>query len=197
MPPLRLRAAALAVAGAAVLLAGCGDGDQTTVTQVQTVQSPTADTGTVTVPEISPPKDTTETDEAPPPEQTPPQQQGGTRDEAVAKLRAEGYRADDPADYDAGATLRVLVGTRLDSGDGYAKRAFFFVGGRYIGTDTSDDSANIRVEDTGGDTVTLAYALYGPNDALCCPGGTATVRYRWNGSRLVPLDPIPPRSRRG
>jgi hypothetical protein len=183
------------------LLAGCGGGsNDTTVTQtVATPESPTGTgTGTVTVPEIGPPKDDTQTDS---PQQTPPEREppesGGTRSEAVAKLRDEGYRPDDASDYDSSATLRVLIGTRLDSGDGYAKRAFFFVGGRYIGTDTSEDSAQMRVENASDDTVTLAYALYGPDDALCCPGGTATVRYQWNGSRLVPLDPIPPRSRRG
>jgi hypothetical protein len=122
---------------------------------------------------------------------------GGSRSQAIARVRREGYRPDDTGAYDPSATLRVLVGTRTDSGDGYAKRAFFFVGGRYIGTDTSDDSANVRVEGQTDDTVTLAYAIYGPNDALCCPARTETVRYRWNGSRLVPLDSIPPRSSRG
>src|SRR4051812_15907153 len=142
MSPGRLRP--LAAAALAAALAGCGGSNDTTVTQ--TVAAPQGtNTGTVTVPEIGPPKDRTGTGQSPP-QQTPPQQQGGTRSQAVAKLRAEGYRTDDPGDYDSGATLRVLVGTRADSGDGYAKRAFFFVGGRYIGTDTSDDSANIRVE---------------------------------------------------
>ena len=186
----------LTTLAALALLAGCGDSKDTTVTQVQTVKPDDGQT-TTTIPEIDVPTDTT-TDESPPEQQSPPDQQsGGTRSEAAAKLRAEGYRPDDLGDYHPGDTLRVLIGTREDSGDGYAKRAFFFVGGRYIGTDTSDDSAQIRVESAAGDTVTLAYALYGPDDPLCCPGDTATVRYQWNGSKLVPLDEIPPRSRRG
>jgi uncharacterized protein YcfL len=189
------RTLVLLLAGAA-LLAGCGDSKQTTVTQVQTVQSPTTQ-DTATVPDINIPTDTTPTT-TPQQQQSPPQQSGGgTRSEAVAKVRAQGYRVDDPSSYHSGDTLRVLVGTKADSGDGYAKRAFFFVGGRYIGTDTSDDSAQLRVENASGSDVTIAYAIYGRNDALCCPGGTATVRYQWDGSRLVPLDPIPPRSRRG
>lgn len=180
----------------AVAIAGCGgSSNQTTVTQVQTVQSPTTQ-DTTTVPDINVPTDTTPTTQSPPQLQSPPSG-GGTRSQAVAKVRAQGYRVDDPSTYHSSDTLRVLVGTKADSGDGYAKRAFFFVGGRYIGTDTSDDSAQIREEGASGSSVTLAYALYGKGDALCCPGGTATVRYQWNGSRLVPLDPIPPRSRRG
>ena len=43
-------------------------------------------------------------------------------------------------------------------------------------------------------TITVSYLIYKPRDALCCPsGGKQTVRYHWNGSRLVPFDPIPPR----
>jgi hypothetical protein len=193
MPSRRRLATALI---AAALIAGCGGSKDTTVTQVQTSPSPQG-TGTVTVPEINPPKQKTTTEQQSPPTPTPPQSSGGTLSEAVAKLRAEGYRPDDTGDYDSSATLRVLVGTRLDSGDGYAKRAFFFVGGRYIGTDTSDDSAQMRVEGHSDTTVTLAYAIYGQGDALCCPGATKRVRYQWNGSRLVPLDPIPPHSSRG
>lgn len=181
----------LLVTAAALLIAGCGGSTTRTVTQVQTVAGQPAQTQatpSVTVPKIQIQTPTT---------QAPPAGSGGTLAEARARVSAEGYNVDDPSAYDPSHTLRVLVGTRKDSGDGYAKRAFFFVGGRYLGTDTSDESAGIRVE--GGDsvTVTLAYALYGPNDALCCPGGTARVRYRWNGSRLVPLDPIPSRSQRG
>ena len=176
---------------AALLVAGCGGSK--TVTQVQTVagrpaQTQTSPTATVAVPKIQIQTPTT---------QTPPAASGGSLPEAQARVSAEGYNVDDPGAYDSSHTLRVLVGTKKASGDGYAKRAFFFVGGRYIGTDTSDDSAGVRVEGSDNTTVTLAYALYGPNDALCCPGGTALVRYQWNGSRLVPLDPIPSRSKRG
>lgn len=191
--PLRRLSVTLA---AVTALAGCGSSGGKTVTQVQTVAAPP--TQTATVPEIDIPKQTNTT-QSPPPQtqQQSPPQSGGTRSDAVAKVWAQGYRPDDASEYDSSHTLRVLVATRANSGDGYAKRAFFFVGGRYLGTDTSDDSAQIRVENQSDTTVTLAYALYGRNDALCCPGGTATVRYQWNGSRLAPLDPIPPRSRRG
>jgi hypothetical protein len=43
--------------------------------------------------------------------------------------------------------------------------------------------------------IALDYTLYEARDAQCCPsGGTATVRYRWDGTRLRPLDRIPPSS---
>jgi hypothetical protein len=181
----------LIIIAAALLIAGCGGSK--TVTQVQTVAPAETATSATTATTATVPKLQIQT----PTTQAPSAGSGGTLAEARARVSAEGYNVDDPGAYDPSHTLRVLVGTRKDSGDGYAKRAFFFVGGRYIGTDTSDDSAGIRAEGGDGTTVTLAYALYGPNDALCCPGGTARVRYQWNGSRLVPLDPIPSRSKRG
>jgi hypothetical protein len=30
---------------------------------------------------------------------------------------------------------------------------------------------------------------------MCCPaGGAVSVRYRWNGKKVVRLDPLPPRT---
>lgn len=106
-------------------------------------------------------------------------------------LTARGY---DPADtaWSGGSTLTALVGIRKDSADGHYQRAFFFVNGRPIGYDTADPSAGIRITTSSADTVTLRYSLYSQHTALCCPDGAATVRYHWNGSHLVPLDPIPP-----
>jgi hypothetical protein len=191
---LRLPTTLAALAAAAAIATGCGSDKTETVTQtVGSATPPTATTPTVpTVPTVP----TTTTDAGSPPPSTPPAG-GGTVQDAEATLRDKGYRADNPDDYDPSATLRVLIGTRADSGDGYAKKAFFFVGDRFIGTDTSDESANIKVAGTTDDTVTLAYAIYRKGDALCCPGDSARVRYQWNGSRLVPLDAIPARSLRG
>jgi hypothetical protein len=173
----------------AALVAGCGGSKTETVTQITRIHTQTQST-TPALPAIQTPTATTPTTVAPPPP-------AGTRSQAAARVRAEGYVPDDPSQYRDGQTLRVLVATKKGSGDGYAKRAFFFVDGRYIGTDTSDDSAGIRVEGQSDTTVTLAYAIYGSKDPLCCPGATARVRYEWNGSRLVPLDPIPSASKRG
>jgi hypothetical protein len=112
---------------------------------------------------------------------------------ALAVVRAHGYTASDTSDYHPNQTLRVLVGTGSHSNDGYDKRAFFFVDGRYLGTDSSRPSAQIGVVSQSDTEVTLAYQLYRPNDPLCCPGGgTARVRFQLNNGRLVPLNPIPP-----
>jgi LppP/LprE lipoprotein len=114
---------------------------------------------------------------------------------AVAVVRARGFTPDSTSDYHPSQTLRVLIGTRAGSSDGHGQQAFFFVNGRYIGTDTREPSATLRVVAQGDTEVTVAYALYRKSDPLCCPGGGQTrVRFQLNNGRLMPLDPIPPAS---
>jgi hypothetical protein len=110
------------------------------------------------------------------------------RSVAVERVAAAGYTVPDPQTYDPRLPLRVLIGTR--SG---AYQAFFFLNERYLGTDTLQPSAApLSIVQQDGSTVALTYTLYRPADRACCPsGGTATVRYRWTGEGLEPLDPIP------
>jgi LppP/LprE lipoprotein len=108
-------------------------------------------------------------------------------------LRARGFVPANTSDFHPGQALEVLVGVRAGSGDGYGQQAFFFVNGRYIGTDTSEPSAALRVLDQSDTEVTLSYPLYRKSDPLCCPGGGhASVRFQLNNGKLAPLDPIPP-----
>jgi LppP/LprE lipoprotein len=112
---------------------------------------------------------------------------------AAAVVRAHGYTPSDTSQYHPDQTLAVLVGTRTGSADGYQQQAFFFLDGRYIGTDTSQPSATIKVISQGDTEVTLAYPLYHAHDPLCCPsGGSATVNFQLNNGRLTPLQSIPP-----
>ncbi len=121
------------------------------------------------------------------------QSQGATA--AAAVVRAHGYTPNDTAEYHPSQTLTVLVGTRSGSGDGYGQQAFFFVNGRYIGTDAREASAAVKVVSQADTEVVLSYPLYRHNDPLCCPGGgQARVRFQLNDGKLVPLDPIPPAS---
>ncbi len=122
-----------------------------------------------------------------------PETTGAEAAAAVAAVKARGYTPNDSSEYHAGQTLRVLTATRTGSADGYAQRAFFFLDGRYIGTDASAPSASVRVVSQGDTEVVLAYALYREHDPLCCPGGgEATVHFQLNDGRLVALQPIPP-----
>jgi hypothetical protein len=111
---------------------------------------------------------------------------------ATAVVRAKGFTPSDTSEYHSGQTLRVLIGTRTGSGDGYGQQAFFFVNGRFIGTDSSQTSARVSIVAQGETEVTLAYPLYRKGDPLSSPsGGQARVRFQLNNGKLVPLDPIP------
>jgi hypothetical protein len=137
----------------------------------------------------------TSTRAAPEPAFTKQEAHTGGLSGATAVLRSRGFTANDTSDYHANQTLRVLIGTRSGSGNGYGQQAFFFVNGRYIGTDSSQPSATLRVVGQSDTEVTLAYPLYRKNDPLCCPGGgRATVRFQLDNGKLMPLDAIPPAS---
>jgi LppP/LprE lipoprotein len=111
---------------------------------------------------------------------------------AVAVVKAHGYAASETSDYRSTQTLRVLVGTRSGSSDGYGQQAFFFVDGHYLGTDTSQPSASVKVVGQSDTEVTLSYPVYKAGDPLSHPGGgEKTVRFQLNNGHLVPLAQIP------
>lgn len=200
---------ALALA-AALALSACGSGQSTTAstldtaparsssqpsgTPQRTTQAPSA-TVTKTAPRAAQPSIAPTHRSAPAPAFT---RQSGSSEGlsgAVRVLGAYGFTASDTSTYNPDHTLRVLVGKRTGSSDGYAQQAFFFADERYLGTDASAASAAIKVVSEADTEVTLAYALYRPNDSLCCPsGGEANVRFQLNNGRLQALDPIPPAS---
>jgi hypothetical protein len=204
----RTQAAFALAAASAALLCACGSSTKTvtaanapppaqaaTSTQTST-QATTAPRTTTQAPSTGAasggtPAETTRT--APEPAFTEHEKHGEASTGAVAVVRAHGYTPADPSEYHPNQTLGVLVGTRNPAGDGYGQQAFFFVNGRYIGTDAKEPSASVKVVSQGDTEVVLAYPLYRPNDPLCCPGGgQTTVHFQLNNGRLIALDPIPP-----
>jgi hypothetical protein len=116
-------------------------------------------------------------------------------EQAVGTLQSHGYTASNTAQYHSNQTLRVLVGTKSGASASYDQQAFFFVDGRYIGTDTKEPSATVNVVSQSDTEVTLSYQLYHQGDPLASPsGGTATVRFQLDDGKLTALDPIPPAS---
>jgi hypothetical protein len=191
----------VSVSGAPAPTVVTGGRQATTRTTPTTTAHPTPTTttssGTVTQGESTPSASTTRT--APAPAFTETGTQTGevaanTQAEAAADVvTAHGYIPTDITDYHPTQTLRVLLGTRTGSADGYDKRAFFFLDNRFIGTDSSQPSASINIVSQSDTEVTLAYALYRSHDPLCCPsGGQAIVHFQLNDGALVPLQPIPP-----
>jgi LppP/LprE lipoprotein len=199
------------------LLGGCGSGTRTvTESGAPTPTTATVSTATRTVPAAktttTPPSTTssssqgageqtaTATRTAPGPAfaqhgGAPAEAAGEEAAAAVAVVKSHGYTPSSTSEYHPKQTLRVIVGTLTGSADGYNQRAFFFLDGRYIGTDTSQPSASIRVVSQSDTEVTLGYALYRPGDPLYRPGGgEAVVHFQLNDGQLTPLQPIPPAS---
>jgi len=198
----------------AAALAGCGSQTKTvseagaptvaqrtasTASTQSTSSTPASTTGTTTQAPASTaggtPAPTTSTRSAPEPAFTHEETQSEGLAQAVAAVRAHGYTPKETAQYHANQTLRVLVGTKGGSGEGYDEQAFFFVGGQYIGTDTKEASASVEVVSQGDTEVTLAYPLYRRGDAPSNPtGGRATVTFALNDGKLTALEAIPPAS---
>ncbi len=195
-----------------VVLGGCGSSQTKTVTVASapavtrstpatSASSTTAATSTATGTTGAPTSTAggtaapSSTRTAPEPEFTQQEAQAEGLAGAVAALKARGYTPNETSQYHSNQTLRVLVGTRTGSGDGYGQQAFFFVGERYIGTDTKEPSATVKVLSQSDTEVTLGYPLYRSGDPLSNPSaGQATVRFQLDNGKLTALDPIPPAS---
>jgi hypothetical protein len=111
---------------------------------------------------------------------------------AESTVEARGYTPDPNSSWTQADGLNVITATVTGSADGYDRRAFFFYGNRYLGTDATQSSADVSETWSTGDTVALSYRLYNQSDPACCPtAGSALVRFQWNGNQLRPLDIIP------
>lgn len=201
-----LAAIATGAATGALALSGCGSGATKTVS-VSSAVSPGATTQSTSTTSTTP-SSTTTTTTTPTSTSTTANETGGaqatrtstapafTKESASAEglgaaqavVKAHGFTAQETSDYRPEQTLRVLVGTR----EGPKQQAFFFVDGRYIGTDTSEPSARVKVLGQSDTEVTLGYSLYKPGDSPSDPtGGERTVHFQLNNGQLVALNPIP------
>jgi hypothetical protein len=211
MPLERTLTTALVLGGALASLNACGSSTKTVSvsgppTQTQSSAAhPSKTTAKRATTPTSPPapaprsSGTTGARAAPEPEFTQQEHRSAGLSAAAAVVRAHGFTPVNASDYHPGQALTLLIGMRSGSGDGHGQQAFFFVNGRYIGTDAIAPSAALNVVSQNDTEVTLAYPLYRAADPLCCPsGGHTRVRFQLNNGKLSALDPIPPvSSRRG
>jgi LppP/LprE lipoprotein len=197
--------------GVGGLLGGCGSTKTTTVTVSNAPQSATSTTSTqratsttsTSTPTASTPiqtttnggaaaPSTTRTETAPAFTHQETSSSEGTAG-AAAIVRSHGYTPNNTSEYHPTQTLSVLIGTRTGSSDGYGQQAFFFLGGKYIGTDTKEPSATVKVISQSDTKITLAYPLYHKSDPLSSPsGGQTNVTFELNDGKLTPTGPIPP-----
>jgi hypothetical protein len=110
------------------------------------------------------------------------------RTDAISVLRTRGYVAVNPAAYNPRHVLRVLIGYQSGNPLG-PRRAFFFVGTRFIGNDAADGSSSLKLKQSGKRWATLAYGVFAPGGKV--PSNTAKVRFAWDGSSLAPQGAIP------
>ncbi|WP_199442273.1 LppP/LprE family lipoprotein [Umezawaea beigongshangensis] len=116
---------------------------------------------------------------------------GPSRTAAEDLVRSKGFTPA-PGTWSDPSALNVVLAGRAGAADSASQLAFFFHDGDYLGTDTATTSARIDLVRAERDTIVLSYQLYAAADPVCCPTrGSATVRYRWTGTALAPLDPIP------
>jgi hypothetical protein len=88
------------------------------------------------------------------------------------------------------ATLHVIHATSANGADYQGDWYFFFVKGQLAGQQFFSRAAGQSPVDDS--TFAVTYSVFQPGDPHCCAsGGQATVRFRWNGSKLVTLDPMP------
>ena len=118
------------------------------------------------------------------------------RSAAADQMRNQGFEPVSLKTWKPELTLRVLIG-RPAGGEQGGKRAFFFVGEQLVGTDSPNPTQRLKVYRNTMTQVILRYTLYESGNKPCCPkGGTADVRFKWDGASLVTRDPVPPPSAR-
>jgi hypothetical protein len=92
-----------------------------------------------------------------------------------------------------GSKFNALYGN-CRAGDGRDQHVWFFLGGRFIGSDTRKlfSSKEIFGVWRGDTVIAFMYVLYRASDPNCCPtGGGKIVRFRLHSGHVVRLDPLP------
>lgn len=175
----------------AICVAGCGGGTKTVVERTRTVTVPK--TAPPTAPE-SPPTTTSTTTPASEPATRAVAEQYARRTYVVQpQLGRRVFKVEGPA-----ATVTAADGSRVtaygavlaDSGDGTGQAVLFFRGSKFLGWATNHLAIRLEVHAAGSD-VAVGYGDFQGSDPLCCPSSTKTVRYSWNGTRVV-ADGDPP-----
>ncbi|BDB58875.1 MULTISPECIES: LppP/LprE family lipoprotein [Rhodococcus] len=189
---------------ATTLLAGCGNDDTTAVPTTTSTSETAPATGANTARPAPVPAESTEIPAPVEPtlEASALEGNGLCLDpasapvaDALAGLSDDGFawQIEDSTDAVVGdcPSLMWLVAVGGNSASS-PEHVLFFADGSYLGTATSEPYAYTSVVDASDGTVTAEYRWIAGDEPFCCPeGGPATVRYTWDGSQIVMLDPLP------
>lgn len=103
--------------------------------------------------------------------------------------------SDQPVDsnYDSCADLSSIVVTVEGATGSSPEQALMFHRGSYLGTATlyAYPFTSIDHSASTGDTVVLRYKDYKAAACTACPAPITSVRYQWQGDRVVMVDPPP------
>jgi LppP/LprE lipoprotein len=161
----------------------------TSASSTSTTPSSSTSTSTTSTASAEPSTSTTRTETAPAFVQSTPSGTGALGHDlsaAIAVLAASSYTPVSTATYDAGNTLRVLIGRRAG---GTGERAFFFDQTIYLGTDADTPSQQISLVRANDTEVTLDYGIYRSGAAE--PSGQRAVRFALDMGQLSALDLLP------
>ena len=106
-------------------------------------------------------------------------------------VSANGLAAQAPeATWRPAAVLHVIHASATSGADSPGDWYFFFVGGKAVGQRYFSRASSADAVDNV--TFAVNYLVFRQGDPHCCPsGGSSTVRFRWEGSQLTALDPMP------
>ncbi|MFD1676800.1 LppP/LprE family lipoprotein [Alicyclobacillus fodiniaquatilis] len=113
----------------------------------------------------------------------------------IALIKGKGYSVNGTTPNamvktSSGATLSAWMG--VSGTDGYNQFIFFFLNGKYLGTDTAKPSVEITSVKAAENGIAVTYPVYKKNDSFANPtGAPVTITYTWNGSKVVPNKPYP------
>lgn len=115
----------------------------------------------------------------------------------IALIKGKGYTVNSAAPNasvrtNSGDTLTAWIGVAMQ-GDGHNQFVFFFLNGKYLGTDTAKPSLEITsAKPAGTGSIAVTYPVYMKNDSFANPTGVPdTITYHWDGSKLIPNKPYP------
>lgn len=97
------------------------------------------------------------------------------------------------SNYDACADLSSIVVTVEGATGSSPEQALMFHRGRYLGTGTLHAYPFTSIDHAAStdDTVVLRYKDYKAAACTACPAPITSVRFQWQGDRVVMVDPPP------
>jgi LppP/LprE lipoprotein len=110
------------------------------------------------------------------------------RQNDIDVVRSRGFEVVDNHDWKPDDTLQVLIGKSSSGG----MLAFFFVDNQYLGNDSTDVSAKLRLRKTDDLEVTLRYGIYQAGDEPDKPtGDPLDIDFRYAAGQVTPVQAIP------